>query len=243
MAAPSVFDQILASIVRGQYGPGARLPSERDLARTLGASRPTLREALKRLEQWNLLSTRRGSGATVRDLRKDATLDVLPAYLRFGAIALGPERLGRVVEDVLRLRRGLVVETVRTLGDRLPPGSLDGARRSLHASAALRGQRGFVAADLEVMRQVFSAADFLPGQWLLNSIQRIYVEIGELVTARTVVPENYVPAHEAAFQLLEAGDVEGAAKGLGDYLAAHDDNLLAALGLSPSKSRKVPHAV
>jgi DNA-binding FadR family transcriptional regulator len=41
--------------------PDARLPGEQELARRFGVSRPTLREALKRLAAQNLIRTRRGA--------------------------------------------------------------------------------------------------------------------------------------------------------------------------------------
>src|SRR5262245_13055474 len=81
----AVFDTLLRGIVGGQYAPGTRLPAERELALQLKASRPTVREALRRLEQWNLIAPRRGSGIVVRDVATDATVDVLPAYVRAGA--------------------------------------------------------------------------------------------------------------------------------------------------------------
>lgn len=48
-AIDAVFEKLLADIVRGVHPAGTRLPAERELARQLGASRPTLREALRRL--------------------------------------------------------------------------------------------------------------------------------------------------------------------------------------------------
>ncbi|MDX2089282.1 MAG: GntR family transcriptional regulator, partial [Kofleriaceae bacterium] len=51
-AIDAVFEKLLADIVGGTYRSGTRLPAERELSRLLGASRPTLREALRRLGEW-----------------------------------------------------------------------------------------------------------------------------------------------------------------------------------------------
>ena len=58
--------QIRAMIGNGEVSRGARLPAERDLARQLGVSRPSLREALIALEIEGLLDVRVGSGIYVR---------------------------------------------------------------------------------------------------------------------------------------------------------------------------------
>jgi DNA-binding FadR family transcriptional regulator len=63
-------DQIADLIRRGEYAPSAKLPAERDLARQLGVSRPTVREALIALEIAGMVEVRVGSGAYVR--RRDA---------------------------------------------------------------------------------------------------------------------------------------------------------------------------
>lgn len=58
--------QLLLSLIEdGTYRPGERLPSEIDLAAQLGISRPTLREALLRLEQQGVISRRHGVGTFV----------------------------------------------------------------------------------------------------------------------------------------------------------------------------------
>jgi GntR family transcriptional repressor for pyruvate dehydrogenase complex len=60
----SVPDQIAESlreaIVSGELARDARLPTEAELAKSFGVSRPTIREALKRLSARNLLRSRRG---------------------------------------------------------------------------------------------------------------------------------------------------------------------------------------
>ncbi|MEO8203038.1 MAG: FadR/GntR family transcriptional regulator [Betaproteobacteria bacterium] len=72
-----IADQIRALIAGGEYTPGDRLPPERDLARQLGVSRPSLREALIALEMETLLDVRVGSGIYVthpRDTLSSAEL-------------------------------------------------------------------------------------------------------------------------------------------------------------------------
>jgi DNA-binding FadR family transcriptional regulator len=60
-----IADQIRRLIAKGEVAPGERLPAERDLARRLGVSRPSLREALIALEVEGLLEVRVGSGIYV----------------------------------------------------------------------------------------------------------------------------------------------------------------------------------
>jgi DNA-binding FadR family transcriptional regulator len=61
-----IADQIRDRILAGDVEPGQQLPSERDLATTLGVSRPTVREALIALEVAGLVEVRVGVGAFVR---------------------------------------------------------------------------------------------------------------------------------------------------------------------------------
>ena len=73
-----IADQIAGLIERGEYAVGARLPPERDLAKQLGVSRPSVREALIALEVEGKVEVRVGSGVFVchHQPRK------LPAWLR-----------------------------------------------------------------------------------------------------------------------------------------------------------------
>src|SRR4051812_19294102 len=67
-----IADQIAALIERGEYGMGARLPPERDLARQLGVSRPSVREALIALEVEGYVEVRVGSGVYVVGLHPES---------------------------------------------------------------------------------------------------------------------------------------------------------------------------
>jgi GntR family transcriptional repressor for pyruvate dehydrogenase complex len=76
-----VFEQIVEEVLSGQMRPGEALPSERRLAEVLGVSRPTVREALKRLSAVGIIEVRQGDSTTVRDFRRHAGLDLLPSLL------------------------------------------------------------------------------------------------------------------------------------------------------------------
>src|SRR5207302_40380 len=60
-----IADQIRTLIRSGEFSPGSRLPPERDLARQLGVSRPSVREALIALEVEGLVEVKIGSGIYV----------------------------------------------------------------------------------------------------------------------------------------------------------------------------------
>lgn len=60
-AGERIADEIRALILDGRIAADAQLPGEQDLAARFGVSRPTVREALKRLAAQNLIRTRRGA--------------------------------------------------------------------------------------------------------------------------------------------------------------------------------------
>ncbi|KAA3633046.1 MAG: FadR family transcriptional regulator [Proteobacteria bacterium] len=59
--AKQISDAIREAIMEGRLVVDERLPSETELAQRFGVSRPTVREALKRLAAQNLIRTRRGA--------------------------------------------------------------------------------------------------------------------------------------------------------------------------------------
>jgi DNA-binding FadR family transcriptional regulator len=67
-----IADQVAGLIARGEFPPGSRLPTERELAQLLGVSRPSVREGLIALEVEGLVDVRVGSGIYVRRVRDRA---------------------------------------------------------------------------------------------------------------------------------------------------------------------------
>jgi len=60
--------RIARSILDGTLKPGSQMPSERELVKQFGISRTTLREALKKLTESNLIEARYGIGWFVREV-------------------------------------------------------------------------------------------------------------------------------------------------------------------------------
>jgi len=74
----AIYDSIVGLIVSGEFAENARLPSEVDLSRRFGASRPVVREALARLRDDGLIVSRQGSGSYVTRRPDDAVLRFVP---------------------------------------------------------------------------------------------------------------------------------------------------------------------
>jgi DNA-binding FadR family transcriptional regulator len=62
-----IAEQLRTLIAGGEFAAGSRLPAERDLAKQLGVSRPSVREALIALEVEGWVEVRTGSGVYVQD--------------------------------------------------------------------------------------------------------------------------------------------------------------------------------
>jgi GntR family transcriptional regulator, transcriptional repressor for pyruvate dehydrogenase complex len=229
----SVFDKLVADIVSGRYASGTRLPAERDLARVLGASRPTLREALRRLGEWGMIEAKRSSGVVVRGAR-DWTFDALPAYMRYGAATKGVQALIRILKDLLETRRLVYVNVLRMVAPRIAPDSLGSARAAVQrAWTARQDTATFLHEDFELVRSITEAADFLPAMWMLNSLAGTYLEFGRMmIGSPSLVPDDYLSTYESVFGALEKNDADSACRAMTRYLENHDQRVLQAFAIT-----------
>lgn len=69
-----IVEQLEHMLLEGSFAPGQKLPSERELAERFDVSRPSLREAIQKLETKGLVTRRQGGGTYVcNTLVKDLT--------------------------------------------------------------------------------------------------------------------------------------------------------------------------
>ncbi len=70
----NIHDTLAGEIDGGRYAPGAKLPTETELARRFGVNRHTVRRALAALTEAGRIHVRRGAGAFVTSARLDYTI-------------------------------------------------------------------------------------------------------------------------------------------------------------------------
>jgi GntR family transcriptional repressor for pyruvate dehydrogenase complex len=104
MAAPlteAAIHRMQEMIVSGRLLPGSRLPPEADLAVELGASRSTVREAVRALVTARVLDVKRGDGTYVTSLRPELLLDGIGAaaeLMQDGGYQLELVQVRRILE-------------------------------------------------------------------------------------------------------------------------------------------------
>ena len=76
-----IVDQIRELISAGRIKPGDRLPPERELAELFKASRNSVRDAIRVLEQMGLIESRQGDGTYVRSVGADELAEPLALML------------------------------------------------------------------------------------------------------------------------------------------------------------------
>ncbi len=219
----AVFDQVLGEVVSGALGPGEPLPSERRLAEVLGVSRPAVREALQRMAQTRLVEVRHGGATTVRDFRRYAGLDLLPALLVQGGSIDVP-----VVRSVVEARL-LIGPGVAALAARRRSGE--------HLAQLTATVTSYAATDDVVERQrqtlaywdtVVDAADSIAFRLLFNSLRAAY-EPALPVLAAVLGAGESAGAYRVLTAALEEGDPDTARAAAERVLRPSTDALLTAL--------------
>lgn len=91
--------RLIEAFLDGTFPINSNLPGERDLAESLGVTRPTLREALQRLERDGWVEIHQGKPTRVREYWKEGSLGIL------NTLARHPDHLpDNFIPDLLTVR-------------------------------------------------------------------------------------------------------------------------------------------
>ncbi|PRY47821.1 GntR family transcriptional regulator [Knoellia remsis] len=133
-------------IVRGELGPGDKLPREADLAERLGLSRNSLREAVKALSLIHVLDVRQGDGTYVTSLEPSLLMGAMEFVVDF--------HRDHTVLEFLEVRRVLEPAATSMASLRMSEEDIAGLRTHLDAVPEEPSVEELVKSDLEFHRLV-----------------------------------------------------------------------------------------
>ncbi len=109
---------IQKKIMSGTIAPGEKLPTERELAETFDVNRATVREALRKLENLDLVEIRHGDGLYVKNYLESGNFDLIKS-------ALHTNGSGETVINILEARRYIVPQIAYIAAEKRTPEDLD----------------------------------------------------------------------------------------------------------------------
>lgn len=138
--------KIKSMITSGELGPGDRLPNEAELARRLGLSRSSLREAVKALAVIRVLDVRPGAGTFVTSLSPRLLLDTLSFVVDF--------HRDDTVLQFLEVRRVIEPAATALAAVRMPDAAVQALRALLASLGDAPDVQAFVDNDAEFHRLI-----------------------------------------------------------------------------------------
>ena len=229
---PSISDDItrrlLRDILRGRINPGEKLPPERELAVRFNTNRNTLREALRNLTTLNLIAARQGDGLRVQDFRKSGEWTLVPWFLQMEGGTVD-ERV-QLLEDILRLRRILIEDVVRTLARQGTPEEIRGIRALVQQQRDHFGNaRAMVKTDLDILLAMVDASRSLAFKWIFNTVVRMYKEIVFAHPRFWYFSDDYCEQFDAVLTACAAHDPDRAAGVMQAHFDESDGTILQAI--------------
>lgn len=198
-------ERLVAGIAVGTFSPGQALPPERELAESLGVSRQTLRQALRRVASMGLIETRRGRGGGT--FIAETGWDAIPAEVARQVLDHELPKLADLVDYRCLVER-LVAETAAR---RRTDDDVAGLREAL---AAFKRAAGDMIEARSVDRRLHGlvvAAARNPHLVALSAHLRVAVTLG--FGAEPYPKELFARAddgHESLVAAVIAGDVAAA---------------------------------
>jgi GntR family transcriptional repressor for pyruvate dehydrogenase complex len=200
------FEQIRDLVFRGQLKPGDQLMPERGLAQAMGVSRPTVREAIRRLVTMGLLEHQQGAGTFVRSLNAQREHNPLAAVI---------EGHDATLEELLEVRMGLEGQAALLAAQRASAEDLQVMEKALVAMQA-ENAAGRLGIDNDVsfhMALAFASKNPVQVYIMKNFYDLLHHGIKENLQALWEEPES-LPIiawqHREIYEAIKDHDPEGA---------------------------------
>jgi GntR family negative regulator for fad regulon and positive regulator of fabA len=198
---------LIQGILDGAFPIGERLPPERDLAGQIGITRPTLREAIRHLEQEGWVLVRQGKPTIVRDFWREGGLNILNRLIHYQGY-IQANFITHLLEFRLLLAPSYTRDAVRRDAQMVRDWLAQKPAREADAAS-------FAAFDWQLQRTLTIASGNVIFPLMLNGFEHFYERIArryfQPVEARLTSHDYYealekaalLPDGEAAFQLTQ----------------------------------------
>ena len=202
-----IAEQLREAIVDGQFKIGERLPTEDELAQRYAVSRPSVREALKRLAAQNLVRAKRGP-AGGNFVIKPSYENLAESLSASATLLVGMGALG--IDEIIEARRALQ-------GSCLDLATKHATTEHIrHIEQALRRQQdpeisdeAFCQADVAFHRALVDATDNGMLRFVMYTVIEALIPVTNMVV--TVVRErsDIISLHQQMLQRLKQRDSTG----------------------------------
>jgi GntR family transcriptional regulator, transcriptional repressor for pyruvate dehydrogenase complex len=208
--AEQVVDQIRDLIGRGELRPGDRLPAERELARQLGISRPSLRAGLRMLVAMGLLRSRHGSGTYVADG---------PPTLDSEQLSLLAELHGFTYDQMFEARRVLEVQIAGLAAERATAEHLANIADELaNMYAALDDPQQYLIHDIRFHRAIAAASDNPILATIVEMVSAVMYDQRRETIGRAHDFKESVEMHQRVYRAIRARKPEDARTAMHEHL-------------------------
>jgi GntR family transcriptional regulator, transcriptional repressor for pyruvate dehydrogenase complex len=211
----------LEDLIFDRFEPGDTLPSEGQLAQTLGVSRLTLREATRGLQARGLLEISQGRRPTVAAPNATLVGDFFQTAVR---------RDPRALLDLLEVRRALEVHIATLAAKRAGKGDIADMEMSIDAMRAGGGHReAFHAADVRFHENLAAASGNRLLVFLIEALAEPLAESrlqsfeGHLARGGTV--DDVIQQHEDILDAVRARNAKAAAQAMREHLKQTEQDL------------------
>ena len=200
-----VVEQLKMMLTAGELKPGDKLPSERDMAESLGVSRASVREALTTLEAIGILEIKPGEGTFVKHTADAETFAPL-------TLVLTVERNSGA--QLMEVRRVLETEIAALAAERATNDNLNKIEASLDQMKGALNTHDAVETDLRFHFAIAEATQNTILVRLINTIADLmhhtFKGKRETMYAHSPSSQRIIHEHEAIYQAIKKGAPEEA---------------------------------
>lgn len=189
-----IAEQLREAIVNGQFKIGDRLPTEDELAQRYHVSRPTVREALKRLAAQNLVRARRGpSGGNF--VIQPSYEELASSLSASATLLVGMGALD--IEEIIEARRMLQSGCLKLAVDNASDEQIDTIEAALsHQKSNDISDEEFCQADVNFHRSLVDAAGNGMLRFVMYTVIEALVPLTNMVVTVVRDRQDIILLHE-----------------------------------------------